>query len=164
MRHALILSVVVVIAVLAAGSVAATLIIRDTGRPSEATAQYIPADVDFYLYLDLDNIRGDLASQFLTPFKSEAFKSVRDDFLGEMQKEINLLEGATSLIGTDVTVALFAGEDKSVEPDWTVFAQTKGRDEGKTFAERVQEILSEDQGVTFTQDAYLGADLFAVDD
>jgi len=164
MRLVLILGVVVAIGVLAAGSVAAALILRDTGRPPEATAQYIPADVDFYLYLDLDDVRGDLASQFLAPFRSEAFESVRDDFLGEIQKEIDLLEGSTSLIGADVTVALFAGENKSVEPDWAVFAQTKGRDAGGTFAERVRETLSEDQGVPFSQEAYLGADLFVVND
>ena len=159
MRFVLILGVIVVVGVLAAGSLAAALILRDTSRPSEATAQYIPADANLYAYVDLEAVQGEEAKQLLSPFQGELFDSFHKEFLAGLAEELGFdpleelaLAGATSL-----SVAAFDVDQEN--PQWTLLVQVDDRDAALSFMRKAAEANKTTRSGDPSWEVYKGADL-----
>ena len=104
--------------------------LRQMGRPSEATARFVPESAIGYLSFNtrpgLSQLR--LSRDVINRLQTEEFLELRDDLLDEIEGEtgIHFLDDVTPWLGTDVTFVLHDVEEDGAE--WVLMAHVEDRD------------------------------------
>ena len=152
--------VVVVAAILA---LALTLLLTDAGsRPGEVTAKFMPPDTSAYLSFNLRPGMGQrkMGSEALSLLETDGFIEARDDLLEAAEEEtgVHFLDDIEPWLGTDITLALFDGDDKALP--WAALVQVADRDAAFGFVEDLAAYLEDEAEAKVGRRARMGADLW----
>ena len=145
--------------------VAVFILLRELGRPGEATAKFLPANTQAYFNINLRPGNGQLKRfrKLRSSFDATAgFLDRRDGFLEEIEDAtgISFMDDVWPWLGRDISFALLdaAAEDG---PEWVMLLQTDDRDASDGFLKDLARYLEDEKSMGFKTDTYDGALLYS---
>ena len=146
-------------------AVAVFIVLRELGRPGEATAKFLPASTQAYFNINLRPGNGQVNRfrKLRSSFDGTAgFLDRRDGFLEEIEDAtgISFMDDVWPWLGRDISFALL---DAAAEngPEWVMLLQTDDRDASEGFLKDLAQYLGDEKSMGLKTDTYEGALLYS---